>query len=59
MHQDIERKKREAMARRKMCETILYENINKTCDKVKCHALKYNFSTFYRSMLEYTKWAAL
>ena len=43
---DIERKKREAKARGKMCETSLCENINKKCDKVNCHDLKYNFPHF-------------
>ena len=38
---DIERKKKEAKARRKMCETSLCENINKKGDKV-----KYNFPHF-------------
>ena len=39
-------KKKEAKARGKMCETSLCENINKKCDKVKCHELKYNFPHF-------------
>ena len=53
MHQEKYRKEEEG-SNGNICE-----NINKTCDKVKCHELKYNFPTFYRYKFEYKKCEAL